>query len=139
MGQQLHGPVWTGELHGAHHQAQEGRWPGRSRHSADLSRYLPQPGVDGPPQRQVSYRQSKYTSDSSDPSYKGGVHIAGRGGRLMSQHLCRLHNISRRSVTTRETYSSVLQSNYTDAVRVSSFLDQSEAFVSFFDSYCEMR
>lgn len=55
MGQQLHGPVWPGELHGAHHQAQEGRWPGWSRYSADLSGHVPQPGMDRVAQRQVGY------------------------------------------------------------------------------------
>lgn len=58
MGQQLYGSVWAGELHRANHQTQEGHRPGWSRHSADLSWHLSQPGLDCPAQRQVSYRNS---------------------------------------------------------------------------------
>lgn len=65
MGQQLHGPVWTGELHRANHQTQEGRRLGRSCHSANLSWHFSQPGLDSPAQRQVSYQQSEYVKSSS--------------------------------------------------------------------------
>lgn len=54
MGQQLNGPVRPGQLHRAHHQTQEGRRLGWSRHPADLCRHVPQPGMDGPATGQVS-------------------------------------------------------------------------------------
>ena len=59
MGEQLHGPVWPGELYRPDHQAQEGRRTGRGRGTADLSGHLPQPGLDRPAQRQVSRLESK--------------------------------------------------------------------------------
>lgn len=64
MGQQLHGAVWPGEFHRANHQAQEGCRSGWSRYSADISRHFPQPGVDSPAPRQVSYHQSEHTDCS---------------------------------------------------------------------------
>ncbi len=42
------------EFHWSNHQTQEGDWFRWSGHSADLCWYLPQPGMDCPPKRQVS-------------------------------------------------------------------------------------
>lgn len=81
MGQQLHGPVWPGELDRADHQAQEGGGPGRSRYPADLSRDVPQPGVDSPAQRQVSHHHSEYT-DTTEGNVDNKDKFTELGGRV---------------------------------------------------------
>lgn len=81
MGQQLHGPVWPGELHRADHQAQEGGGPGRSRHPADLGRHVPQPGMDSPAQRQVSNHRSEYT-DTREGNVDDKDKFTELGGRV---------------------------------------------------------
>lgn len=81
MGQQLHGPVWPGELHRADHQAQEGGGPGRSRHPADLGRHVPQPGLDSPAQRQVSNHHSEYT-DTREGNVDNKDKFTELGGRV---------------------------------------------------------